>query len=165
MKKAIQFMASLMAIFALCACSQTTTNPSIGKSDFIKYQQWIEAEPLKDEPDMQEPETPEKIEKFLDKNFDRYIQQGKALAISHKEVKELRDRTVKHIDTYMREYMKLYVLSFGCNGANAYCKSLEPRANAFKQKAQNMEAEISSMEKEYERLAKQFGVEAGSILR
>lgn len=166
MKKSIQFIAGLFAIFMLSACVQTTTDPAVGKADFLKYQQWIESEPFEDDPNMKEPETPEQMEKLLNNVLSQYIQKAKALELRHTEVRALRDKTVRYIDSYMREYMKLYFLSFACSDNSLKCELLELRVAAFQKKAQNMETEATNLENEYERLAKQFGVEvSGTILR
>lgn len=168
MKKSIQFIAGLFAIFMLSACVQTTTDPEVGKADFLKYQQWIESGPLEDDPNMKEPETPEQMEKLIDTIFNQYTQEAKALELRHTEVRALRDKTVRYIDSYMKAYMKIYFLSLDCPESNSLkCEAfLESQAEAIKEKLQNMETEATNLENEYERLAKQFGVEvSGTILR
>lgn len=166
MKKSIQFIAGLFAIFMLSACVQTTTDPAVGKADFLKYQQWMESQPLEDDPNMREPETPEQMEKLLNNVLGQYIQKAKALELRHTEVRALRDKTVRYIDSYMRAYMKLYFLSLDCPESNSLkCEAfLESQAEAIKEKLQNMETEATNLENEYERLAKQFGVEASDTI-
>lgn len=167
MKKSIQFIVGLFVILTLSACMQATTDPAVGKADFLKYQQWIESEPLEDDPNMKEPETYEQMEKLIDTIFNQYTQKGKALELSHTEVSALRDKTVRYIDSYIKEYMKLYVLSFTCKGSNDLkCETLKFQVEAFKERVRNIKAEATNLENEYERLAKQFGVEvSGTILR
>lgn len=160
MKQSIPFIMSLLMVITLSACVQTTTDPVVGKADFLKYQQWIELEPLEDAPNMKKPETEEQMEKLFDDVVNQYTQKAKALDLRHTEVRALRDKTVRYIDSYMREYVKLYMLSSACvRNNNPKCEAFESRMANFQEKAQSMEIEETNLKNEYDRLAKQFGVE------
>lgn len=44
----MRLITSLFLALTLSGCVQTTNDPAVGKADFLKFQEWIESEPLED---------------------------------------------------------------------------------------------------------------------
>lgn len=73
----MRLITSLFLALTLSGCVQTTNDPAVGKADFLKFQEWIESEPLEDNSNLKDPETIEEMERFMDELFKKYVQQGK----------------------------------------------------------------------------------------
>lgn len=134
---------TLCCVVFLSGCVASSTDPSVGKSDFAKLQQWSEnVEQLEQQLLQIKPKSEEEAVKLLDNLFDQAVLQAKALDLRYVEVKNLRDKVVEGLG-YQRVVMRSMISP----------KYTSDNAQAFYQKAEGLAAEVETL---YEKLEKEF---------
>ncbi|AUI67022.1 MULTISPECIES: hypothetical protein [Glaesserella] len=134
MKRFLSFIFTTILAVSLVACTTTTTDPAVGKSDYQKYLQWLEnvestmdnkleVEFSKAEPKNQSEEI-HLFNSVIEKSFDDAVSSGKALDLRHEEVRKLRDMSVEMLNTY-KQVLPAYLIPTPANIQKA--EALQPK--------------------------------------
>lgn len=133
------FMLSLL----IAACVSTTRDPTVGKADFAKLEQWFEqVQVLEGQLVQTEPKSEQEAVQLLDNVFDKAISTAENLSLSHVAVRDLRDKVVESLG-YQRFVTRSMISP----------KYVAENSQAFYEKAEKLAVEVETL---YEKLEREF---------